>query len=135
MLPRGDALPDITTAGLDSVGVRMPAHPAALAIIRAAGVPVAAPSANRSGTPSPTSAQHCIEDLWGRVDAILDGGDCAVGIESTVLSLLDAQPVVLRPGAVTAEAIRWVLGSPVSISPGVLAPVSGEAQTISPGVK
>lgn len=135
VMPKGKALPDITTGGHSSVGIRIPAHPAARAVIKAAGLPIAAPSANRSGRPSPTSARHCIEDLWGRVEAILDGGDCEVGIESTVLSLLHDTPEILRPGAVTADDIAKVLGTAIAISPGVLSPLENGAEVHSPGVK
>ena len=86
--------------------MRIPSHPVARQIIHWAGVPVAAPSANLSGSPSPTTAEHCINDLWGRVDAIVDGGACSVGLESTVLSLAGERPVLLRPGAVTPQMLR-----------------------------
>lgn len=98
-------LPPVTTAGLATVGVRMPAHPAALALLRAAGVPVAAPSANRSGRPSPTTAAHVLDDLGGQVDVVLDGGQCEVGVESTVVDARGHAPVVLREGAVTREQL------------------------------
>ncbi len=109
VLPKSDLLPAATTAGLLSVAVRVPAHPLALAMIEAAALPVAAPSANLSGSPSPTTAEHVISDLAGRIDAVLDGGECRVGVESTVLSLLAAPPVLLRPGGVTLEQLRAVL--------------------------
>ncbi|HEY8611151.1 MAG TPA: L-threonylcarbamoyladenylate synthase [Roseomonas sp.] len=100
----------LTGAGLDTLAVRVPAHPLALALLRAAGRPVAAPSANRSGGVSPTTADHVLEGLSGRIAAVLDGGPCAVGVESTVLDLSGARPVLLRPGGVTAEAIEALLG-------------------------
>ena len=109
VLPKSDLLPAATTAGLLSVAVRVPAHPLALALIEKASLPVAAPSANLSGSPSPTTADHVIADLAGRIDAVLDGGDCRVGLESTVLSLLATPPVLLRPGGVTLEQLRAVL--------------------------
>ena len=109
VLPKSDLLPAVTTAGLLSVAVRVPDHPLALALIEAAALPVAAPSANLSGSPSPTTADHVIADLAGRIDAVLDGGDCRVGVESTVLSLLAVPPVLLRPGGVTLERLRTVL--------------------------
>lgn len=99
-------------AGLDTLAVRVPAHPLALALLEALGAPVAAPSANRSGGVSPTTADHVLEGLAGRVDAVLDGGPCAVGVESTVLDLTGPRAVLLRPGGVTAEAIAAVLGAP-----------------------
>ena len=97
------SLPDTTTGGLATVAVRVPAHPVALALLRAAGVPVAAPSANRSGRPSPTSAQHVIDDLGDVVDVVVDGGPSDVGVESTVVDARGDRPVVLREGAVTRE--------------------------------
>jgi L-threonylcarbamoyladenylate synthase len=97
-------------AGLDTLAVRVPAHPVALALLRAAGTPVAGPSANRSGRVSPTSAAHVLEELDGRIAAVLDSGPCEVGVESTVLDLSGAEPVLLRPGGVTQEAIEACLG-------------------------
>ena len=104
------AIPDIVTAGLSTVGVRMPAHPIAIALIRAAGVPLAAPSANRFTELSPTTADHVRRGLGADVEFILDGGPCAVGIESTVLSLVGPQPVLLRPGAVSRAEIESLIG-------------------------
>jgi L-threonylcarbamoyladenylate synthase len=98
-------LPQITTGGLATVGVRMPAHSAALAFLEAAGVPVAAPSANRSGRPSPTTAAHVLVDLEDQVDVVLDGGPCALGLESTVVDARGLVPVILREGAVTREQL------------------------------
>jgi L-threonylcarbamoyladenylate synthase len=103
-------VPPEATGGLDSIALRVPDHPVALALIAAAGVPVAAPSANLSGRPSPTTARHVLDDLAGRIDAVLDGGPCEVGIESTVLDIRDGCPRILRPGGVTAGAIGRVLG-------------------------
>jgi len=94
-------LPRVTIGGLDSVAVRVPGHPVALALLRAAGVPVAAPSANRSGRPSPTTAAHVLADLGDRADVVLDGGPTAIGVESTVVDVRSGAPVILRPGAVT----------------------------------
>lgn len=116
ILPRGDRVPDAVTAGLDTVGVRMPDNDIALAFLAACKVPVAAPSANVSGRPSPTSALDVMDDLGGRVDCIIDGGKCSVGIESTVLDVTRPTPVVLRPGAATVEDIRSVVGE-VAIDP------------------
>ena len=98
-------LPRVTTGGLATVAVRMPAHPVALALLRAAGIPLAAPSANRSGRPSPTTAQHVLDDLGAEVDLVLDGGTCRLGLESTVVDARGARPVVLRDGAVTREQL------------------------------
>jgi L-threonylcarbamoyladenylate synthase len=108
LLPRTEAVPDLVTAGRPLVGVRMPAHSLALELIAAAGVPVAAPSANRFGRISPTTAAHVLEDLDGRIDAVLDGGATSVGVESTVLDV--GEMVIYRPGAVTAEMISGVAG-------------------------
>jgi L-threonylcarbamoyladenylate synthase len=110
VLERAPAVPLITTGGLDTVAVRAPAHPVAQALIRAAGRPLAAPSANRSGRPSPTRAQHVLEDLGGRIELILDGGATPVGLESTVLDMTTEPPTLLRPGAVTLEQLEAHLG-------------------------
>lgn len=109
ILPRAEAIPPIVAAGGDTVGVRVPAHPVAHALLVAAGVPVAAPSANRFMHTSPTTAAHVLADLAGRIDCVLDAGPCAVGVESTVLDVLADPPRVLRPGGVTLEALRELL--------------------------
>ena len=103
---RSSIVPDIITAGLNTVAIRMPNHPVALELIEASGVPIAAPSANTSGKPSPTLAEHVIEDLYGKIDMILDGGPTGVGLESTVLDLTTDVPTILRPGGITLETIR-----------------------------
>lgn len=110
VLPRAERIPLAVAAGGATVAVRVPAHPVALALIRAAGVPIAAPSANRFGRLSPTRAEHVLADLDGRVDLILDGGPTTVGVESTVLSLITSVPTVLRPGGVSVERLTEVLG-------------------------
>lgn len=110
VLPKSERVPDILTAGLPNVALRVPAHPVARALIRAAGVPLAAPSANTSGRPSPTDAQHVIEDLQDRIDGILDAGPVPIGVESTVLDLSGTVPVLLRPGGVSLESLRNLLG-------------------------
>ena len=117
VLPKNEAIPARVTAGLPNVGVRVPAHPLALALIRAAGVPIAAPSANRFGELSPTTAQHVRAGLGHRVSMILDGGPTALGIESTVLSLAGPRPVLLRPGMVPAADLESVVG-PLEAVPG-----------------
>ncbi|GAC1566351.1 MAG: L-threonylcarbamoyladenylate synthase [Ktedonobacteraceae bacterium] len=109
ILRRGPRVPYLVTAGLETVAVRMPRHPVALALIRALGSPIAAPSANRFMHVSPTTAQHVLADLGGRVPLILDGGQCEVGVESTVLDLCAEEPVILRPGGVSLEALRAVV--------------------------
>jgi L-threonylcarbamoyladenylate synthase len=110
VLPRSPKVPDIVTAGLPTVAVRWPNHPVALALISTAGLPVAAPSANRSGRPSPTLAEHVQSDLGDQVDLIIDAGMAAVGLESTVVNLSGDSPVLLRPGAVTLEELQQVIG-------------------------
>jgi L-threonylcarbamoyladenylate synthase len=115
VLKKQPAIPDIVTAGLSTVAVRMPAHPIAQALIRAARVPLAAPSANRFTELSPTTADHVRESLGSEVDLILDGGPCQVGIESTVLSLAEAKPILLRPGGIPRTALEAIIG-PVEIA-------------------
>ena len=115
IFPRGNNVSDKITAGLDTVAVRMPAHPSALALITVSGLPVAAPSANSSGFPSPTRAEHVLEDLGGLIPLIIDDGDCNVGVESTVLDLTTDKPVVLRPGGVPREKIGNILGYDVDL--------------------
>jgi L-threonylcarbamoyladenylate synthase len=110
VLPKHDSIPDSVTAGLASVALRVPAHPVAHGLLRAAGIPVAAPSANRSTEVSPTTAQHVARSLGDRVDVIVDGGPCPVGIESTVLSLAGPRPTLLRPGTISVDDLRPVIG-------------------------
>ncbi|HXB62642.1 MAG TPA: L-threonylcarbamoyladenylate synthase, partial [Acidobacteriaceae bacterium] len=105
LLPRKDCVPDAVTAGRSLVGVRVPGHPLALELLRAAAIPIAAPSANRFGHTSPTTAAHVLEDLDGRIDTVLDGGACHVGVESTVVDLSQDPMVIYRPGAVTAAML------------------------------
>jgi L-threonylcarbamoyladenylate synthase len=113
LLPRAANIPDVCTAGREKVGLRMPSHSVALALIAAAGVPVAAPSANRFGHTSPTTAAHVLADLDGRIDAVLDAGPCRVGVESTVLDPTTDPAVIYRPGAITPTQIRRLLGNVV----------------------
>lgn len=115
VLPKAWVIPDLVTAGLDTVGVRVPDHAAARALIQAAGCPIAAPSANLFGYVSPTTAAHVVEQLGDRVDAVLDGGPCRVGVESTIVSFASGSPVVLRPGGVTREEMEEVLGRAVGL--------------------
>ena len=134
ILEKSALVPMETSGGLDTVAVRMPRHPAARAVIEAAGVPLAAPSANLSGRPSPTSFAHVQEDLTGRVDALLDGGPCDVGVESTVITLAGDVPRVLRPGGVTLAQLQAVLGQ-VELDPAVLHSLREGAKASSPGMK
>lgn len=110
ILKRKSGVPDIISAGLDTVSIRMPSHSIANMLIRLAGTPIAAPSANLSGSPSPTTFEHCKKDMDGRVDMIIDGGECSIGVESTVVDMTGEVPVILRPGAVTLEDIVSVCG-------------------------
>ncbi|MBR6809258.1 MAG: threonylcarbamoyl-AMP synthase [Clostridia bacterium] len=134
LLKKKPAVPDITTAGLPSVAVRCPDHPVALALLRESRVPVAAPSANRSGRPSPTTAQHVLEDMDGRIAMILQGGDCRVGVESTVLDMTKEVPCILRPGAVTREMVISVLGR-CTVADSVMRPLKEGEAAPSPGMK
>lgn len=110
VLPKAPRVPELATGGLETVAVRMPAHPVALALIEAARTPLAGPSANRSGRPSPTTAQHVFDDLHGTIPLILDAGPTAIGVESTVLDVTSTPPVILRPGGVSEEAIAALIG-------------------------
>lgn len=134
LLKKKTAVPDITTAGLPSVAVRCPDHPVALALLKESGVPVAAPSANRSGRPSPTTARHVYEDMNGRIAMILQGGDCRVGVESTVLDMTNDVPCILRPGAVTREMVAKVLGK-CTVADSVMRPLKEGEAAPSPGMK
>ena len=133
ILPKSDNIPDEVSAGLDTVAVRFPSHPVAKALI-GASCPLAAPSANLSGSPSPTTLRHVIDDMNGRIDAIIDGGDCAVGVESTVITLAEVKPRILRPGGITAEQIRSVIGE-TDIDAAVTAPLADGQKASSPGMK
>ena len=135
ILPKSNRIPAIVSGGLDSVALRIPAHPVALALLRQANIPVAAPSANRSGRPSCTSAAHCQEDLNGLVDAIVDGGSSTVGLESTVLAMTGAVPRILRPGAISAEQIAAVIGVPVELDPAIEREMGEDFTPLSPGMK
>lgn len=121
VVPARPVVPRVTTGGLDTVAVRMPSDVTAAALITSSGVPIAAPSANLSGKPSPTTARHVIDDLDGRIDAIIEGGDCQVGIESTVVDMTGSIPAVLRPGIITREQLSAALGKTVELDPALLA--------------
>lgn len=133
IMPKSDKVPFIITAGLDTVAVRMPSNPIALELIKKSGVPVAAPSANSSGKPSPTLAGHVINDLSGKVDIIIDGGSTMVGVESTVLDITVDPPVILRPGGITKEQLQQVLGEVAQETS--LSFASTETPPRSPGMK
>ncbi len=135
ILPRAETLADAVCAGLPTAAVRMPSHPVARALIETSGVPFAAPSANLSGSPSPTTARDVMADMDGRIPLILDGGPCDVGVESTVVSLAGAEPVLLRPGYITAEQLSQVLGRPVALARAVLHPLEKGETAASPGMK
>ena len=134
ILPRRDIVPLQTTGGLETVGVRCPDHPVTLAIIRAAGVPIAAPSGNTSGRPSPTTAAHMIEDMDGKIDGIVDGGPCTVGVESTILDLTAFPPRLLRPGGLPLEALEKVCGT-IALDPAVTRLLQPGEQPKAPGMK
>lgn len=133
MPDRGKVAPEVT-AGLGTIAVRCPVHPVARALIRLSGVPIAAPSANRSGKPSTTTAEHVLHDLGGRIPCVIDGGPSSVGLESTIVKLCpDGTNVLLRPGGITLEMLRETLGT-VSVSDAVLHPPAPGSQPESPGM-
>ncbi len=134
ILKKSALIPDATSGGLDTVAVRMPSDPIAREVITRSGVPLAAPSANTSGRPSPTRAEHVYEDLNGKIDYIVDGGPCAVGVESTVVTLVDGAPRILRPGGITPEMIRDVLGA-CEVDPAVYEQLKEGVKAASPGMK
>lgn len=134
VLPKKEIVPASVTGGLATVAVRCPAHPVARAIIEEAGAAIAAPSANLSGKPSPTVACHVIEDLTGRVDMIVDGGECEIGLESTIVSISGSALTLLRPGAVTVDALRCVTDS-VSVFHAVAERLAENERPLSPGMK
>lgn len=134
IFPKSALVPYGTTGGLDTVAVRMPSDPVANRLIRLAGVPVAAPSANTSGRPSPTRAEHVIEDMDGKIEMIIDGGEVGIGVESTIVDVSGPVPTLLRPGAVTMEMLRETLGE-VEIDPAILGPMRADARPKAPGMK
>lgn len=134
ILPKGENILDEVSAGLDTVGIRMPSHPMARALIRQAGVPLAAPSANLSGRPSTTTAQHVLEDLSGKIAAVLEGGSCSVGVESTVISLAVQPPRLLRPGGISLEQLRSVLGE-VEVDKALYQKIDDSTKVSAPGMK
>lgn len=135
VLKKKDIVPDITTGGLDTVAVRLPDHKVALDLLNHCQLPVAAPSANLSGRPSPTLAQHVVADLAGRIEAIIDGGQTGIGVESTVISLVEEQPTLLRPGGITYQELTEVLGE-IKIDSAVKAELESEnSSALAPGMK
>ena len=134
ILKRKPIVPDETTAGLDTVGMRCPNHPVTLAIIREAGVPIAAPSANTSGRPSCTTAQDVLEDMDGKIEGVVDGGPCTVGVESTILDLTCDPPRLLRPGGLPLEALEQLIG-PIAVDKAVVSPLQAGEQPKAPGMK
>lgn len=134
IFPKSNIVPLRTTGGLDTVAVRMPSHPVARRLIAFSGLPIAAPSGNRSGRPSPTTAAHMLEDMDGRIDLILDGGSCEVGVESTVIDMTGDVPRVLRPGGITPAQIEAVCGACI-VDPAVMRPLGKDEKPKSPGMK
>ena len=134
ILKRKPIVPDVVTAGLDTVGMRCPSHPLCHAILEAADVPVAAPSGNTSGRPSPTTAAHMWEDMDGKIDAIVDGGPCSVGVESTIIDLTETPARLLRPGGITLEQLEAVLGE-VAVDPAVTRLMGAGEKPKAPGMK
>jgi len=119
VVKKKDEVPYTTTGGLDTVAVRLPSHPVARALIKESGCPIAAPSANTSGRPSPTKAEHVIEDMSGRIEMIIDGGSCGIGLESTIVDLTEKTPMILRPGYITLDMVRNVIGR-CEMDPGIM---------------
>ena len=134
VFPKSEIVPYGTTGGLDTVAVRMPSDPIAGRLIALSGVPIAAPSANTSGRPSPTTAQHVWQDMNGKIEMILDGGPVGIGVESTIVDVSGQVPVVLRPGAITMEMLRETLGE-VTIDPAILGPMAEGVRPKAPGMK
>ncbi len=134
IMPKKDLVPSEVTGGLETVAVRCPAHPIASALIKKCGVAIAAPSANLSGSPSPTQGAHVIADLNGIIDGIIDGGSCEIGLESTIVKIEDGALVLLRPGAITADALRCVCAD-VRIAPAVTEVLAENERPLSPGMK
>lgn len=134
IVEKNDNVPDATTGGMNTVAVRMPNHPVALSLIRKSGCLIAAPSANTSGRPSPSEAEHVAEDLSGKIAMIIDGGPVSIGIESTIIDLTEDKPMVLRPGYITPDMLSGVLGEEVIIDPGIIA-ADDTTKPKAPGMK
>nr|WP_314462747.1 L-threonylcarbamoyladenylate synthase [uncultured Clostridium sp.] len=136
IFPKSGLVPYGTTGGLDTVAVRMPADPVASALIRLAGVPIAAPSANTSGRPSPTTADHVWQDMNGKIQMIVDGGAVGIGVESTIIDVSGDEPMILRPGAVTQEMASEVLGKEICLDPAITSgPLKADVKPKAPGMK
>lgn len=135
LFEKHSSVPDIVTAGLPTVAVRMPSHPVASALLKACNLPIAAPSANVSGRPSPTNASDVYEDMKGKIPLIIDGGPCEVGVESTVLDLIHGQPTILRPGGITREMLESVLHQEVALAGSILRPLRPDEKALSPGMR
>ena len=133
IMPKRDCIPHEVTGGLETVAIRFPSDKNARSLIDAAGIPVAAPSANRSGKPSPTTAKHVLEDMDGRIDMIIDGGECSIGLESTIVSIGENCLTILRPGGVTAEMLGEIC--PVKIDKVVTEKLAAGERPLAPGMK
>lgn len=131
IVPKSELIPAVVTAGLNTVAVRMPSHPVAKELIKLAACPIAAPSANKSGRPSPTTAQDVLQDMQGLIAGVIDGGQCAIGVESTIIDTTVPVPTILRPGGITYEMLEAVLGA-VEIDPGLL---RADQKPKAPGMK
>lgn len=136
IFPKSSQVPGATTGGLDTVAVRMPADETARALIRLCGVPVAAPSANTSGRPSPTTADHVWQDMNGKIEMVVDGGPVGIGVESTIIDVSGEESMILRPGAITQEMAIGVLGQEIRLDPAILeGPVKADLRPKAPGMK
>ena len=134
VFPKQDIVPYGTTGGLETVAIRMPSDPVANRLIKLAGIPIAAPSANTSGRPSPTKAAHVVEDMDGIIDMIIDSGEVGIGVESTIVDVSGEVPMLLRPGAITMEMLEETLGR-VEIDPAILEPMNEDMKPKAPGMK
>ena len=135
ILKKSDLIPNSVSASLDTVGIRMPSNPVILEVISKTRLPLAGPSANRSGRPSPTDGQTVYDDMVGRIPMVLDGGSCNIGVESTVISLAGEQPILFRPGYITQKQLSQVLGKEVVLSHGITEELGKDEKVLSPGLK